>query len=153
MIDEGCVIGTIPFRIVNVTDDCVNCASRGPEYVQPGLLESDLVVVIAADETIQCRGDCHTSFDVRHIGAAVQRMTGSMQFVSNSKRRFMARTGFKVICDDFEMPCRLFGEDVIEHRVHLERLLFRDRLLSVGTTDRQDCRIRVAIGERVRAHN
>ena len=102
---------------------------RGDEYTS-----GSAVAQIA--QAIERAGDCDTAFDVGHVGAAVQGMTGTMQLVRNIERRRVTFASSQIIDDDLQMSRSFFGEDIEQHRIHFERWLFDHLLFAKRRFDR-----------------
>ena len=146
VLDQARVIGAIAIWRVDVVDDRRDRTRGRAHRIEARLLEADLVVVYPSYEAIQCGGNGNAALDVRHVGAAVQRVTGAMQFVRDIEWRPMALAGREVVGDDLDVPGSLLRKDVVQHRVHFERLrrLFNDTLRLL---EREHCGIRIAFRE------
>ena len=94
MLDQRRVIGAILLGPVDVTDDRRNRPRGGLQCVDARLLKADLEVMNSPDEAIQCAGDGNATLHIRHVRAAVQRMTGTIQFVGDVERWPMAFASF-----------------------------------------------------------
>ena len=150
MIDQRTVIGALPVRLVDVRDDRLDGPRRSLESIEPRRFETNLVIVDTANEAVECTRNRDTAFDVGHVRAAVQRMTGTVQLVGDGIRRAVAVAGGEVVRDDPEVSGRLFRKDVEQHRIHLEcRRLFGRFARGDGPRNLEHRGIRVALRERV----
>ena len=147
VFDQGRVICALAFRVVDVPDDCCDCACRRPEGVESGGLESHLVVVNTAHEAVERGSDGHATLDVRHVGTTVQRMAGAMQLVGDIEGWLESFACRQVIRNDLEVTRGFLREDIVKNRVHFGRGFFLDGLFSCRTLDCQHGRVRIALSK------
>ena len=147
MVDQCRVVGAITAGVIDVPDNRLDRPARCLERVEPGLLETDLVIVNATHKAIEGCGNGHTAFDVGHVGAAMQRVAGPMQLVGDVEWRRVPLARGQVIGNDFEVSGRFLREDVVKDRIHLERRLLLDRFFGSRASYLQNGSIGIAFSE------
>ena len=149
MLDQDGVVGSTPFRLVDIPDYRLDRLGRGLQRRDARLLEADLVVINAAHEAIHRSGNGDAPLDIGHIGAAVQRVAGAIEF-------FRYREGWPttIACGDviayvLQVTGCLLGEDVEQHRVHFQRGRLQLGFSLVACRDGQYGSIGISVGERI----
>ena len=153
MLDQRRVVGPLTNRVVDIPHDRVDGARRRAQRIEPGFLKANLVIVNVTDEPVQRSGNGNTPIYVRHVCAAMQRVTGTVQFVGDIERRFVPLAGVEVVRDDLEVTRRLLRKDVVEYRVHLQRHFLFCRRVARRLADGQHRRIWIAFGKCVCLRN
>ena len=147
VIDKGRVIRALWIWPIDFTDDRRDGFHSGAQCVQSGLLETGFMIEDTAHESVQCGGNLDTTTHIRHVGAAMQSVTGTMQVLRNIERRRMALASIQIVVDDFQVTCRFLGKNIQQHRVHFKcRLFFL--IFLIRQIDRQHRCVRIAFGKR-----
>ena len=103
MFDKQGKVGAVAVSLIDIVDDRLNRLGGGEKRVGARRLKTDLVVIDAPDEAVQRSSHRDATVDFCHIRAAVQRVAGTIQLVSNMKRRAMPLTRLKIVVNDLEM--------------------------------------------------
>ena len=148
MINQYAEIRALPDRVVDVRHDHRNSLRSSAQCVCTGFLESNLVVVDTSHETIQHACHSHAAFHVRHVCAAMQCMTRTIQFVRYLKWWLMTNACIQIIFYYQQVTRGFLAENIEQDRIHFECrfFLFGCRL---WCREREHSRIWIAICKRV----
>ncbi len=120
MPDQSGKIGTLTIRLVDIVDDLEDCVGGPAKEIQGIGLEPFRLFVDAPYPAIQRPCDGHATLDIGHVRAAVECMTGAVEFVRHLEGRIFALAGLYIVADDLHVASCLFRKDVEQHRIHFE---------------------------------